>query len=399
MKILFAPFYKKSHQIPLLVLFFTYFRHIKELKCSFLLPKSDHHYCELYQTNRLDFDFFPPTINENKNYINTKALHSFLESRNTAIDVFNPDIIIEDFCFDIYEYCEQRNIPIISIQRTGFFRTLDPSLRNPLHVHSIEKELINGRRQNIFSYKNYSQGSDIFSNKDYFVAKYALNSKLDNALNPPVKIIPGITSIEKLPSFVDKKSYYFSGPLIPNDQDDTSLLSILKHFFDKHKDKKKVFLTTGLIEQQNISEIFKHLVKKGYVIITTIFPPYDVDKRNIFFNSFFPLHYVSENVDLIIHHCGSGMYHFPLLHIKPSITIGTQCYDREDVAIQLQDMKLSVHVPSPFDDVNYIEKFMEAIEKFEGGGLCDFQRLEKIKLEITNTMNKFDIEDIINNVR
>lgn len=62
MRILFIPFYKKSHQIPLLVLYKTYFSHIKEFECSFLLPKSDYKYCELYQTRMLDFDFSLPLI-------------------------------------------------------------------------------------------------------------------------------------------------------------------------------------------------------------------------------------------------------------------------------------------------------------------------------------------------
>jgi hypothetical protein len=343
----------------------------------------------------LDFDYSPPTFKENTNYINLKAIHPFLDNRNKVIDQYKPDVIIEDFSFDIYQYCEQRNIPVISIQRTGVFRILNPAIRNPLHVHSIEKELINGKRFMIFRYKNYTGNSDDLTNKEYYVAKYALDLKLKNALNPPIKIIPGIASIEKLPPFVDTKSYYFSGPLIPNDQIEISLLGRIKAFFNENKSKKKIFLTTGLVENQDISGIFKYLIKKEYAIATTVFPPFDVDKRCIFFNPFFPLHYISENVDLIIHHCGNGIYHYPLLHLKPFITIGTQCYDREDVAIQLQNMNISTHIPSPFDDINYMEKFMDSIEKFENGNLCNYERLKQIRNEIETTMNKFNIKTIL----
>jgi hypothetical protein len=137
------------------------------------------------------------------------------------------------------------------------------------------------------------------------------------------------------------------------------------------------------------------LVKRGYAIITTVFPPYEVDKSKIFYHPFFPLHFVSENVDLIIHHCGSGMYHYPLLHLKPAITLSTQCYDREDVALQLQDLHLSVHVPSPYDDSDYMKIFMGTIDKFENNNLCDYNRLEKTRNIIIDTTQKFNAKKII----
>jgi hypothetical protein len=60
--------------------------------------------------------------------------------------------------------------------------------------------------------------------KDYYVAKYALDPNLTTVFNPQAKIIPGIASIEKLPAVLETNSYYYSGPLIPDDYADNLLL-------------------------------------------------------------------------------------------------------------------------------------------------------------------------------
>jgi hypothetical protein len=98
---------------------------------------------------------------------------------------------------------------------------------------------------------------------------------------------------------------------------------------------------------------------------------------------------------LIIHQCGSGIYHYPILHQKPTITIGTQCYDREAVALRLQQLQLSAHVPSSRDNIAYMDIFKSHIEAFEKNILCDNSKLSEIQGEIYNTMLDFDMENVI----
>lgn len=391
MKILFIPFHALSHKIPLFVLYKKYFSQINYISCAFLLSKSDYKYCEQYKIQMLDFDNIPPYSNLNKH-----TWLNYYSEKEKIITKFNPDIIVEDFCFHAMSFCKRNNIPRISIQRTGYFRSSDPSKRNPLHMHSGDKTNINHRRHLIFSYKKYTPKSNIFDNK-YYMGEYLLNKELltNDIHNPMIKIIPGISEIEELPSFLNNDSVQYSGPLLQEDNIDRVFHKEIERFLFENKKRKKILLTIGLIENQNISVLFEILHRKNYAVITTVLPPYEINKSHIFYTPFLPLHYISTKVDLIIHHCGSGIYHYPLLHLKPAITLGTQCYDREDIAIKLQSLKLSAHVPSPLDSIDYIDKFIDSLEKFETDCLCDHEMLIKTQKSIIETQKKYNIEEIL----
>ncbi|MBS5907495.1 MAG: hypothetical protein KIC84_09760 [Dysgonomonas mossii] len=397
MKILFIPFYKYSHQIPILVLYKKYFSTLKNVKFAILLPDKDNRYAEEYSIERLGFNYFPPSIDGNENYMNVSALPDFLKAKENVIKEFSPDIVVEDFDFESAIFCQENSIPTISIQRTGVFRTSNPLYRNPLHTHSIEKEFINTRRIKVFNYKLYNPSDENINDHRYYLAEYnSYSSKKSISAN--AKIIPGINIIEPIPECSNSQSYYYTGPLLPEDEKNASLMNCINSFVNTHKSTPKVFLTTGLVEKQDITPIFNILIKKGYAILTTVFPPYGINRSLIFYHPFLPLHFISEKVDLIIHQCGNGIYHYPLLHDKPAITLGTQCYDREEVALKLESLRLSTHVPSPFDDPNYLEKFIIGIDKFENRNLCDFDQIKKIKTSIQNTMHNFNVNDLIRNI-
>ena len=188
----------------------------------------------------------------------------------------------------------------------------------------------------------------------------------------------------------------YSGPLLPEDNMDSRFYKEIEQFFLENKTRKKVLLTLGLIENQDVSSFFTILHKMDYAVITTILPPYEVNKIHIFYRPFLPLHYISTKVDLIIHHCGSGMYHFPLLYQKPAITVGTQCYDREDVAIKLQCLELSAHIPSFVDASEYTSMFIDYLEKFQNGCLCDYKMLKEYREKILIRIKKIKAIDILN---
>lgn len=359
------------------------------------MSDADREYYKKYNINVLKFDY---TYYEKKNNsFVLKNIQHFLEGRNKIVKQFNPDVIIEDSSFETSEFCEANSIPRISVQRTGFFRSSNPIHRNNMHVHSIEKAFINGRRHKVFEYKQYvsDQDTDILDPNFYF-PKYSANGSFFNILNAKAKVIPGIPRIEILPSILNDNSYFYCGPLILEDTENCDIMNNLSSFLEQNRKRLKVFLTTGLVEQQNLTEIFKILTNKGFAIITTVYPPYEVNKIRIYYHPFLPLHFVTKNVDLVIHQCGSGIYHYPLLYEKPVITLGSQCYDREEIALRLQELKVSLHVPSRYDDPNYIDIFTSSVENFENSKLCDFDTLALIREEIEVVSKKFSINEVLN---
>lgn len=395
MKILFVSYPSRSHLIPLIAFYKRYLSQMKNVLCYFLISEADLEYCKKYNINVLKFDY---TYYEKKNSsFVLKNIQHFLEKRNSIVKQFNPDVIIEDSSFETSEFCEVNSIPRISVQRTGFFRSSNPIHRNNMHVHSIEKAFINGRRYKVFEYKQYVAGQDAdILDPNFYFPKYSANRDLFNVLNANAKVIPGIPLIEMLPSILNDNSYFYCGPLILEDTENSVILNSLSSFLEQNRKCLKVLLTTGLVEQQDLTEIFKILTNKGFAIITTVYPPYEVNKINIFYHPFLPLHFVTKNVNLVIHQCGSGIYHYPLLYEKPVITLGTQCYDREEIALRLQELKVSLHVPSRYDDPNYIDIFTSSVECFENNRLCDFDNLALIRNEIGLVSKKFSINDVLN---
>jgi UDP:flavonoid glycosyltransferase YjiC (YdhE family) len=57
---------------------------------------------------------------------------------------------------------------------------------------------------------------------------------------------------------------------------------------------------------------------------------------------------LSEQADVILHHCGHATLHTVLLAGKPAITLPSGEYDREDNALQLEDMTCGRHLGHDF---------------------------------------------------
>lgn len=150
------------------------------------------------------------------------------------------------------------------------------------------------------------------------------------------------------------------------------------------------------MDQDDILDIILYLLINNYAVIST--RDFEFCKRcdrQFKHISFAPLNHICSKIDLIIHQCGSGIYHYPLLHRKPAITLGTQCYDREDIAIRLQQLGVSRHVPSSNDDKNYLKIFAESLQLFEKEKICDYTQLNMLNEEIYQTMLEFDAEEMI----
>ncbi len=389
MKILNIPYFAGglSHLIPLYVLHHKYIRKSEKISNKFLVNNNLQAFLKMQGIDCVPMDFFTEddlllTSNDNlklKNYV--------LEKEKEAYEIVKPTLIIEDTSLSSPLIAEKNNIPRISIQRTGVFRSIDKKYRNSNHVHSLQKGS-NTERSSFYTNLDQIEPSLANDSDTSFLKQYG---------NPKVKIIPGIPTIERLPDDIqERESYFYSGPLLVMDKPSKVLSARLEEFFNLNKQKPIVFITTGTVDKTPIEKFIEFFVKRGYAVITTCNCEInEAYKDAVFYNKLLPIHYICGLSNLVIHQCGSGMYHYPIMNGVPSLTIGTQCFDREDIALRLQELGVSGHIPHPDDDANYWNVFLEKVSQFENNSLINYDMMDSLRIEINETMSNFDMEKVI----
>ncbi|RZS99433.1 hypothetical protein [Aquimarina brevivitae] len=389
MNILNIPYFAGglSHLIPLYVLHHKYIKKDKQIKNQFFVSNNLQNFLRHQGVECVSMDYFDGKDSLLFTEDQELMRKYLLTKQEEAFQKVQPDLIIEDTATSSPLIAEKKGIPRISIQRTGIFRSIDKKYRNQLHVHSLQKG-------------GFTDKSDVFTITNNLNSERSINSDsefLKNYNKPKVKIIPGIPSIECLPyNIADKDSYFYSGPLIVMDKPSKSLSTRLNSFLRINKNKPIVFITTGTVDKTPIASFIKHFVERGYAVITTCNTEINQSyPDSVFFNKLLPLHYICSISDLVFHQCGSGMYHYPIMNGKASLTIGTQCYDREDIAQRLQQLGVSGHIPHPDDNPNYWDIFIEKVNQFEQSRLVDDKMIEKLRIEIENTMSTFDMKEVI----
>ncbi len=360
-----------SHFLPLYVLN-SKLKTNKKITNYFLTNKAAQKFLEIKNVPFVSINYM---VDEEliENFEISKINDQIFEMEKEAFNIISPDIVIEDCSFITPLIAKHRNIPRISIQRTGIFRSIDEQYRNSSHLHSMQQSKENA----------VLNDSDISFLEEYSKSK--------------AKIIPGIPSIECLPDNIEnKESYFYSGPLIVKDKPSQKLLGCLDEFIERNKEKPIVFITTGTIDRTPIEKYIEYFLENNYAVITTCnYKINETYQRSLFYNPLLPLNYICTISSLVIHQCGSGMYHYPIMNKVPSLTIGTRCYDREDIAQRLQNMKVSGHIPHPDDNVNYWNIFEEKVEKFKKNELIDYSMLKQLKEEIVDTISNFRIEEVL----
>lgn len=373
-----------SHFIPLYVLQQKYLRNNIGIKNQFLVNSNTQRFLMMKGVQSVPIDYiFEENLLMSNNASSIREC--IVEMEKEAYDKVKPSLIIEDNSFLSTLIAEKNNIPRISIQRTGVFRSIDKRYRNSNHVHSMQKGPNVERSAFVPIWVSTLNDNDSDS---YFWQQYA---------KPKVKIIPGISTIECLPENIeDRESYFYSGPLLVMDKPSKDLSNRLDEFISNNKQKPIVFITTGTIDKTPIEKFIEFFVKRNYAVITTCNCEInEVYKQEIFYKRLLPLNYVCEISNLVIHQCGSGMYHYPIMNRVPSLTIGTLCYDREDIAQRLQQLGISGHIPHPEDNLNYWNIFLEMVDRFENNTLVDFDMIDKLRFEMNDTASNFQMEKVI----
>jgi hypothetical protein len=376
MRILFIPYHSGaiSHGIPLLAL--NGMLNVRWAESAFLFPAKAHKAARQMGVKVLDID------------------HNGFRSEMKAYAQFRPHVVIDDSSLTTGMATALTGLPRITIQRTGLFPGTAPKRSG--HRHSL--------------------GLDVKQAPDITALGLEQPQNLPDLFKAPVKIVPGIRSLEVLPyELQDDPSYYFSGPLITddylvnksertpereNDLSNCTELDLLSAYFDNQSNRKRVYVTFGTVAHayKEIFECIRYLLNEGIAVVSSVklegLTP--GEKELYCYVNYLPMHYVCSKVDLMVHQCGSGTYHYPILHNVPTITMGTKCYDREDVALRLEELGASVHIASPDETEDFAGKFRGAIEKyFDHSG--EFIREKKKNIarlweEIEQTQAAFNIE-------
>jgi len=301
---------------------------------------------------------------------------------------FSPDLIIDDSNLTTALARQIRRLPRLTIARTGVFG----GASTPVHGHSLASVV----------------GTLSLPPRSTLV----LPQSIDGYFEAEAHIVPASPLLEPLPGLraLGTRSFY-CGPLIL-DQDEERLFDTapLSAFLAANRGRKIVYLTLGIGASRNPHpsawECLRELLAQDWAIVTNMMPadyagetecPYPHD--GCFYSPALPLHFVCSRADLIIHVCGSATYHYPILHRKPAITIGTQCRDREEVARRLCARGLSYHLPAPTETAAFQTNFTEALGLYAAARF-PFDaalpaRLETMRLEIESTAARFDIDAAI----
>jgi UDP:flavonoid glycosyltransferase YjiC (YdhE family) len=341
MKVLFAPCTDAlqpqlilPHLIPLVALASRL--DPREYQTTFLAPKCFHHSLRSLGHHVQDIDY---------------DVHHPFRGELMAYEQFRPDLVVDDMSTTALLSTSLAGIPRIAIRRTGIFPGVAP--RNSAHRHSLMYPSLTDRFENCEEICGVPQPktfADIFASA--------------------ASIVPGTRSVEILNSVSNASlHYWFSGPLILPDKSVYELsggnhletTKALSSFVDVNSRRKIVFLTSGtMLNGWNLLlDVVCHIIQSGGAVVSNI----DVHgiepslRERYFFSPFLPLHEVCSSAHFMIHHCGSGTYQYQLLHLLPSICIGSGCYDRDDVAARLEELGVAKYVPSPEENPDFLSQF------------------------------------------
>lgn len=388
MRVLFVPGHRGgvAHRLPLLALS----RRLKETSCetAFLIHPWHHKMVTLHGEHVLDHPY-----------------EGTLRSELAAYAKFRPDVVVDDFNFMTRFATAFSGIPRVTVQRTGMFPGYVP--RHPGQHHSAG--LVPQRAHSVEMYPDVT----------------ALGQRqpkvLSDFFEADVKIVPGIRTIEVLPEAVSNDpSYRYSGPLLSDDLlmhheglarlrwepsgsdlNEFRAFGLLEKFFDLHRDRKKVWVTCGTVARPAVDLCagVRALLNGGIAVVSSVRIDGLTDRQEALYYlaEHLPLHLVCSRVDVAVHHCGNGTYHYPLLHEIPSVTVGTGCYDRDDVALRLQELGAATHVPPPDACEDFAGRFTQAVAAYLEDGRARAARtsLAALRAEIDQTVAAFNCENVV----
>ncbi len=379
LKVLFIPHPMPSHLIPLMALAQQLPR--EQFNVAFLVPRELHGYLRHNQLPIINLDHH---------------LQDKLTPELTAIGQFDPDVLIDDHNYYTAFSSRIMNKPRISIVRKG----------------SIPFEEVTA---------HYRHSSGV---AEYFESLQKMNlaamglwepATISDLFKGDANIIPSIPSLDALPGALQGNGdYIYSGPLLLGDEEMSGALtysketvSVIRNFFDQNSNRQLIYFTKGIADPPEIlskaeSCLNALLEMEGVAVITNIRTGLPVDERRYFFNRFLPMNLVCCRVQLMIHQCGSGAYNYQLLNEVPGIALGSKCYDRDDIAMQLERQGTTAFITADQDEASYLAQFKTAVASLlDNTSVLYVQQktaLAQAKQEIAAVRQQFDLSRIIRKV-
>ncbi|HEX7331300.1 MAG TPA: nucleotide disphospho-sugar-binding domain-containing protein [Pyrinomonadaceae bacterium] len=383
MKVLFVPMLQGglSHLLPLVAL--NKMLANSAVETAFLVPRQQHGMLKQAGVKILDID------------------HQGFRTEIPAYKKYAPDVVVDDASLSTGAASLFTGVPRVAIHRTGMFPGDVP--RNPKHGHSMA-----------------ISAADLKS-KWAGLAHLGLPEPkvYSDLFQAPYKIVPGIPSIEVLPAALQNDpTYFFAGPLVMDDflvgnicggnpqgfsLDNSKDFAPLQEFFAKHSERKRIYVTFGTVAKptQEVRDCLQFLMDNGFAVVSSVKLDNlsEAHQSLYYYAAYLPMHYVCANVDVMVHHCGCGTYQYPVMHEVPSIIIGTQCHDRDDVGMRLDELGTSVYLPGPRENENFVSDFKRTIEQFfaDSGRLIQEKKknLAALNREVERTVNDFDLESVL----
>jgi hypothetical protein len=383
MKVLFVPMLQGglSHLLPSLAL--NKMLANTSVETAFLVPRAQHAMLRERGVEILDID------------------HQGFRTEIPAYKKYAPDVVVDDASLTTAAATLFTGVPRVAIQRTGMFPGDVP--RNKKHGHSM-----------------YLSPADL-KTKWVGLAHLGLPEPkvLSDLFQAPYKIVPGIPSIEVLPAALQNDpTYFFAGPLVMDDYlvgnicsgtkygfsfSNSKNFAPLQEFFERNRDRKRIYVTFGTVAKptQEVHDCLQFLMDYGMSVVSSIKLDNlsEAQQELYYYAPYLPMHYVCSNVDVMVHHCGCGTYQYPVMHKVPSIIVGTQCHDRDDVGMRLDELGTSVYLPGPRENENFVSDFKQTVEQFfeESGSFIEEKRknLAVLNQEVERTVKVFNFEYVL----
>jgi hypothetical protein len=307
-----------------------------------------------------------------------------------AYSSFKPDVIIDDCNLTTALTCQVQVKPRVTMLRTGAFGA--DRAKYPEYAHTLD--------------------SMVDAIKVPPGCGFSKPTSLEEYFNADAFVVPGIEMLEHNHRTANGRARaFFSGPLILDEREEAIFQSdALIRFFEINRGRKVAYVTFGAApgkgSNAKLIDCFCTLIEREFAVLTNIqIAKLGGDsllgtyRDRFMLASAFPMHYVTSKADIVIHVAGSGMYHYPILHLKPAITVGTQMYDREIVASAMASQGLSYHLPAAAESMQFARHFREAMERFCRGGFPFDSglrsRLQRTRGEVVRANRDFDLNQAI----
>lgn len=384
-KVLFIPATMPSHMICLMALAGQLGK--DHFEVAFLLPVEYHSYAKSLGFSVIDID---------------RKLQYRTIPEMRAIAQFNPDVLVDDLSYTTAYSSRLTKIPRLSIIRKGLFPFEKPM---PGYHHTCPYiETLTEKLDELQLDKNNVWKPQHFS--ELFIGD--------------INIIPSLPSVDVLPEELDTNRYRYAGPLLLNDDDIMQSLQYLPFFsgenppdiddfFKANKERKIVYFTMGLTyfegRNRQPARCVQYLLNKGVAVITNIIdaaPPGTDYNGRLYRAALLPMHKICSRVNGMIHHCGSGTYNYQLFHQLPAIILGTKHYDRDAVAMRLNELGAAHYISPDLEDDTWFKNFEGAVSGLLDSESVFFQKqktaLRKLAIEMESVQRHFDLEAIVQNV-